>query len=72
MNNDTIISVLEKAITEAISADPGTFLVEVRIRPTNNIKVFLDADEGLTIEKCVSLNRRLYKQIGRASCRERV
>ena len=63
MNNDTIISVLEKAITEAISADPGTFLVEVRIRPTNNIKVFLDADEGLTIEKCVSLNRRLYKRI---------
>jgi len=63
MNNDAIIGVLEKAVAEAISEDPGTFLVEVRIRPTNNIKVFLDADGGVTIEKCVSLNRKLYKLV---------
>jgi len=63
MNNDAIIGVLDKAIREAIAEDPGTFLVEIRIKPTNNIKVFLDADHGLTIERCVSLNRRLYKHI---------
>jgi ribosome maturation factor RimP len=63
MNNDAIIGVLEQAVREAISEDPGTFLVEIRIKPTNNIKVFLDADQGLTIERCVSLNRKLYKQI---------
>ena len=63
MNNDAIIGVLEKAVAEAIAGDPGTFLVEIRIRPTNNIKVFLDADGGVTIEKCVSLNRKLYKLI---------
>jgi ribosome maturation factor RimP len=63
MNNETIIGVLDKAISEAISEDPSTFLVEIRIKPTNNFKIFLDSDEGVTIEKCVSLNRRLYKQI---------
>ncbi|MEO6232279.1 MAG: ribosome maturation factor [Ferruginibacter sp.] len=36
------------------------FLVSVRIKPTNNIKVFLDADNGLSIDKCVKLNRAMY------------
>jgi ribosome maturation factor RimP len=63
MSNEAIISVLEKEISEAISDDPGTFLVDIRIRPTNNFKVFLDADNGLTIEECVSLNRKLYKRL---------
>jgi len=39
------------------------FLVEVRIKPTNNIKVFLDGDQGISIEKCVQYNRALYKQL---------
>ncbi|CAN5441844.1 ribosome assembly cofactor RimP [soil metagenome] len=39
------------------------FLVSVRIKPTNNIKVFLDADNGLSIDKCVKLNRAMYRII---------
>lgn len=39
------------------------FLVSVRIKPTNNIKVFLDADSGLSIDKCVKLNRAMYRII---------
>lgn len=39
------------------------FLVSVRIKPTNNYKIFLDADNGLSIEKCVKINRALYKAI---------
>lgn len=41
--------------------DEDIFLVEVRIKPTNNIKVFLDADGGLPIEKCTKINKALYK-----------
>jgi len=37
--------------------------VRVHIRPINNISVYLDGDEGVTIDKCVKLNRALYKQI---------
>lgn len=39
------------------------FLVEIKISPANDIKVFLDADDGITIEKCTSINKALYKYI---------
>jgi ribosome maturation factor RimP len=39
------------------------FLVEIKISPANDIKVFLDADDGITIEKCASINKALYKYI---------
>ncbi len=39
------------------------FFVDMKVKPTNNIKIFLDADSGLGIEKCIKINRRLYKQV---------
>ena len=48
---------------DLISADPGSFLVEVRIRPGNNVKVFIDADQGISIDKLGRYNRSLHKQI---------
>jgi ribosome maturation factor RimP len=39
------------------------FLVAIQIKPTNNVKVFLDADSGLDIGKSADVNRRLYKLI---------
>lgn len=42
---------------------PQYFLVEVKIKPTNNVKLYLDGDQGITIEKCISINRQLYKQL---------
>src|SRR5688572_21038174 len=63
MNGDPQITALEKQVEALISAEPDLFLVEVRIKPTNNIKVFIDGDKGVSIEKLVHYNRRLYKQI---------
>lgn len=42
---------------------PQYFLVEIKIKPTNNVKIYLDGDQGITIEKCISINRALYKQL---------
>ncbi len=39
------------------------FPVEIRMSPANDIKVFLDADDGITIEKCTAINKALYKYI---------
>ncbi len=50
-------------LQELLKDDPAHFLVEIRIKPTNNIKVFLDGDNGITIEKCIAINRALYKKI---------
>ncbi len=47
----------------SLESDPEIFLVEIRITPGNNIKVFADADNGMSIEKCASLNRLIYKQL---------
>jgi ribosome maturation factor RimP len=43
--------------------EPDMFLVDMRIKPTNNVKVFLDADNGLPLERCIKVNRALYKKI---------
>ena len=48
---------------EIISEEPVYFLVDLRIKPTNNVKVFLDGDSGITIEKCVQVNRKLYRKL---------
>ena len=37
------------------------FLVSIKIKPINNIKIYLDADNGLGIEKCIKINRALYR-----------
>ena len=39
------------------------FIVSIKVKPVNNIKVYLDADSGFSIEKCTSVNRKLYAQI---------
>lgn len=41
-------------------------MVQVKHKPTNNFKVFIDTDEGITIEKCIKINRLLYKTIEEA------
>ena len=63
MANEAIISVLEQKVTALLESEPGFFLVDIRIKPTNNIKVFLDADQGAGIDKLVQLNRKLYKDL---------
>jgi ribosome maturation factor RimP len=54
---------IEDLIAQILEVEPTYFLVSVRIKPTNNIKVFMDGDEGISIEKCVKFNRQLYKLI---------
>jgi len=46
-----------------IDPDPENFLVEVKVRPGNNIKIFVDADHGISIDKLAHYNRSLYRQI---------
>jgi ribosome maturation factor RimP len=60
-------TIIENSINNLIAGDEGIFLVEVKIKPTNNIKVFVDGDKGVSIEKLVQYNRSLYKQIEESS-----
>ncbi|MBL7743478.1 MAG: ribosome maturation factor [Chitinophagaceae bacterium] len=60
---DDQIKALEQRIGTLIVDDPSVFLVEIRIKPTNNIKVFLDADNGISIDRLVQYNRKFYKEL---------
>jgi hypothetical protein len=51
MNTEPQIQAFEHKVEALISAEPDLFLVEVKIKPTNNIKVFIDGDQGVSIEK---------------------
>lgn len=59
MTQDPLIQTVEKMIAPLLEGD--IFLVSIRVKPTNNIKIYLDADGGLGIEKCIRINRALYK-----------
>lgn len=64
MTQDTTsLQAIETLIGQLLSEKDDVFLVSVRIKPTNNIKVFLDADSGLSIDKCVKINRTMYRTI---------
>lgn len=63
MNKDPKLGAIESYLQELLAEDQAYFLVSLRSHPTNNIKIFVDGDQGVTIEKCVSLNRKLYKFI---------
>ena len=58
---------MEGMVEEVLAADPSYFLVEIKIKPTNNVKVFIDGDAGVSIDKCVQVNRALYKKLEEAS-----
>jgi len=63
MQTETIIEAVEQKINHLLEEHPSHFLVEVRIKPTNNIKVFIDADEGIMLSTLINYNRKLYKDI---------
>ena len=63
MNIDLQIRAVEQKLIALISPDPEIFLVEVKINAGNNVKVFIDADHGVSIDKLAQYNRSLYKQI---------
>lgn len=63
IQDTTSIQAIETLIGQVIAETPDIFLVTVRIKPTNNIKVFLDSDSGLSIERCVKINRAMYRII---------
>ncbi len=51
------------SLLEQLLDGTDMFIVSIKVKPTNNIKVFIDADSGFSIEKCTSINRKLYAAI---------
>jgi len=57
--------VIEKvySLLEPLLDNTDIFIVQIKVKPTNNLKVFMDSDSGFSVEKSVLVNRKLYAQI---------
>lgn len=56
---------LIKNIVEAHMDDMSMFLVDVIVRPGNSIVVEIDSDNGIGIDDCVSLSRKIEASLNR-------
>jgi ribosome maturation factor RimP len=63
MNTENQVIAVEKKLGELLTELPGYFMVEISVKPTNNIKVFVDADQGAAIDQLSRINRALYKWV---------
>lgn len=55
-----------EAFLQPIIEETDIFIVRILVKPTNNIKVFLDADDGFSVAKSSSVNKKLRRQIDEA------
>ncbi len=63
MTLDEQIKTIETMVGELLSPETDLFLVSVRIKPTNNVRVYIDGDQGVGIGKLATINRSLYKKL---------
>ena len=60
MNKDQIAVLAEEAI-----AGSDLFLVEVKVKPSNVIEVYVDADSDVNIDQCVQISRYVESKLDR-------
>jgi ribosome maturation factor RimP len=63
MQTEATIKAVEQMLNGLLADHPTHFLVDIWIKPTNNIKVFIDADEGIILSLLIEYNRKLYKKL---------
>ncbi len=66
MSATTAKPILEQKIVELLADQPDLFLVQLKIDAKNNIHVFLDGDNGISIGQCTKLSRSVYPFIEEA------
>jgi ribosome maturation factor RimP len=66
MVNEQLLATIRNMTAEMLAPYPEYFVVDVRIKPTNNIKLFVDGDNGVPVEKLVAFNRNLYPRLEEA------
>jgi ribosome maturation factor RimP len=59
---DQFIPKIEEKIFTLLT-DTSFYLLEVKVKPTNNYKIYLDGDNGISINDIAKINRTLRNQI---------
>ncbi len=62
MTNEEILAKVH-SLLEPLLDNTDLFITGMHIKPTANIKLYLDADSGMTVEKSIGINRALRAAI---------
>ena len=60
IDKNQIVVLVEEAV-----ADSDLFLVEVKVKPSNVIEVYVDADSAVNIDQCVAISRYVESKMDR-------
>jgi len=52
-------------LQEAMDENPSLFLISVDIQGNNEIKVIIDGDQGVTVEDCIAVSRKVEHNLDR-------
>lgn len=58
---ERVAELLKKALEER----PDLFLINLHISPTNDIRVVLDGDEGISVQDCIDISRAIEHNLDR-------
>lgn len=54
-----------KSLVESHLKDSGLFLVDLNVLPGNKIRIFIDGDDGITINQCRELSKYIESNLDR-------
>ena len=63
METQKVIEQIKAFVESELEQAPGYFLVEVHTSPSNQLKVYVDADHGAAIDQLAWINRAVYRRI---------
>lgn len=59
------IEKVETLVQEALVENPSLFLIDLTIGGDNSIRVLLDGDQGVTLEACMQVSRKVEHNLDR-------
>lgn len=63
MSNLETIEAVRTRVEALIAEDQSLFLVDIRVKPTLNFRVYIDGDQGVSVDTLIRYNRALYRQL---------
>ncbi len=56
---------VQQLIQEALDENPALFLINLDIKGDNEIKVTIDGDQGVTVQDCIAVSRKVEHNLDR-------
>ena len=56
---------VQQLLQEALDENPALFLINLDIKGDNEIKITIDGDQGVTVEDCIAVSRKVEHNLDR-------